>query len=70
MCKRPRSSSSPANHGDVFGIVLHAREFVAQCRFAGGLGLNAAHQRPAQQEHAERDDCGIDDAGENHVAGN
>ena len=70
MCKRPRSSSSPANHGDVFGIVFDAGQFVAQLCFARRLVLDAAHQRPAQQEHAERDDCGIDDAGENHVAGN
>ena len=59
-----------ANHRDIFGIVLHARELVAQLCFSGGLFLDAAHQRPAQQEHAGRRDRGIDDAGEDHVAGN
>ena len=58
-----------ADHRDIFGIVLHARQFVAQLCLTGRLFLDAAHQRPAEQEHAERRDRGIDDAGEYHVAG-
>ena len=58
-----------ADQCDVFGIVLHAGQLVAQLCFTGRLFLDAAHQRPAQQEHAERRDRAVDDAGEYHVAG-
>ncbi len=51
-------------------MIPDARQLVAKLRLAGGLFLDTLHQQAAEQEHGNRRNAGVDDAGKDHVAGN